>query len=50
MDGSEKLPVFIICKSASARCSKRKKQLPDKYITNHKARMTREEIFFKMAL
>lgn len=46
MDGSEKLPVFVIGKSASPRCFKGKRQLPVKYTANRKAWMTRE-IFAK---
>lgn len=46
MTGSEKLPIFVIGKSASPRCFKGKRQLPVKYVANRKAWMTRE-IFSK---
>ncbi|KAH7931698.1 hypothetical protein HPB51_029726 [Rhipicephalus microplus] len=37
MTGSEKLPIFVIGKSASPRCFKGKRQLPVKYVANRKA-------------
>lgn len=42
MDGSEKLPLFMIGKSANPRCFKNVKSIPVEYKSNKKAWMTGE--------
>lgn len=49
MDGSEKLPLFMIGKSANPRCFKNIKNKPVKYTSNNKAWMT-SDIFEKWLL
>lgn len=40
MTGTEKLPLFIVCKSAKPRCFKNIRTLPAEYASNRKAWMT----------